>query len=99
MGGIADELWRDPELVAIIKHDAGGDFAVLYSYTYAPMPQLSCPVTALMSVDDAAVSPQALRGSAGETCGPLDCRVVSGGHLPDSEALAAGVGNDRLRSA
>jgi surfactin synthase thioesterase subunit len=97
VGETSPELWREPELAAIIRHAAEADFAVLESYTYAPMPRLSCPVTAIMGVDDVRLNPGVLRGWADETDGPFDCRVVSGGHLPDSEELAAEIRADRVR--
>ncbi len=97
-GATDARLLEDPELRAMVLPAVRSDYRAIETYRYAPGPDLSCPVTALIGDDDPAVSPGDATAWARHTTGPFELRVFSGGHfyLADHAREIAGLISDRL---
>jgi medium-chain acyl-[acyl-carrier-protein] hydrolase len=81
-GGIPAEVLASPELMALFLPVLRADMRMYETYrpSMAEAP-LSCPVTAVVGADDAALTVADMAGWSVVTTGPFECMEVAGGHL------------------
>jgi|HubBroStandDraft_5_1064220.scaffolds.fasta_scaffold250508_2 medium-chain acyl-[acyl-carrier-protein] hydrolase len=81
-GGIPAEMLASPELLAVFLPVLRADMRMYETYRPGMAgPRLSCPVTAVVGVDDAALTATDMAGWSAVTSGPFACVEVAGGHL------------------
>lgn len=82
LGGIPQQLAREPEILARFLRTVRSDMVAVDSYQADPQrPSLACPLTAFGGLSDAWVPPEALEGWSLETSGPFRLRLFPGGHF------------------
>jgi pyochelin biosynthetic protein PchC len=80
LGGLAPEIAAETELLDLILPRIRADLRA--AETYAPGEgRVSCPVLALGGTCDLEVPPTALEGWRERTSGPVEVRLVEGGHF------------------
>jgi medium-chain acyl-[acyl-carrier-protein] hydrolase len=81
-GGIPAGILASPELLAVFLPVLRADMRMYEAYwpRMAGAP-LSCPVTAVVGADDAALTAADMAGWSAVTTGPFACVEVAGGHL------------------
>jgi surfactin synthase thioesterase subunit len=81
LGGTPAAALADPELLQVLLPVLRADFALVDSYTAAPEPPLSVPITAVAGEDDEDAAPAVMRAWAAETTGPFALTSLPGGHF------------------
>ncbi|NED82121.1 thioesterase [Streptomyces sp. SID11233] len=87
LSGTGEELLTDPEILRLALPPLRADYAMLFARTYVPGPPLRCPVVALTGDRDPRVSVEGARAWEGESAGPFELHVLSGGHFFLSDHL------------
>ncbi|MFL6122063.1 thioesterase II family protein [Actinophytocola sp.] len=97
-GGLAGELLRDEEVLAILLPLLRADLSVCESYRWTPRPPLEVPITALGGEHDPNAPGALLRRWSELTSAGFRCRLLPGGHhyLYDDPAAAAGAVSETL---
>jgi medium-chain acyl-[acyl-carrier-protein] hydrolase len=86
MGGTPDEVLAEPALLATLLPILRSDLTVLETHTLRPDTPLDVPIHAFAGRDDAAASPERMRGWASETTGAFTLDELDSGHFPDEAA-------------
>lgn len=81
MNGTPREVLDHPELMALLIPMLRADFAVCYSYVYAPGKPLRCPITVLGGTRDEEAPPDKLDLWREETTGDFSLHLLEGDHF------------------
>lgn len=81
LGGVPDEVFADPDLLALILPTLRADLTVVASYRPSTVTPLPLPVDAVAAADDPLISPDDMAGWAACTTAGFSLTVVPGGHL------------------
>ncbi|GGR06339.1 thioesterase II family protein [Streptomyces pilosus] len=81
LGGVGEDVLRDPEMVAMIMPVVQADYRALAAYGMTPGASLDCPVTVLTGEADPIVSPEEAAQWKDLTSGPAGVRIFPGGHF------------------
>jgi surfactin synthase thioesterase subunit len=92
-GGIPEEVFQDPELLALLLPGVRADVTALETYVHTPGPTLACPLVALGGESDPMVPVRYLAPWATETTGPFEVQTFPGGHFYFQEDVSAVVGH------
>ncbi|MEM7356146.1 MAG: thioesterase domain-containing protein, partial [Acidobacteriota bacterium] len=79
--GTPTEVLDNPELMQLMLPLIRADFELNETYTPAPEPRLSCPVTALGGLRDEDVTRQDLEAWSEVSSGPFKVRMFPGDHF------------------
>jgi medium-chain acyl-[acyl-carrier-protein] hydrolase len=93
LNGTPPEVLAHPELMKLMLPMLRADFALYDTYAYADGPPLTCPVTALGGLRDAAVPRASLQAWHEQTRGPFSLSMFPGDHffLHSDKILLLGV--------
>ncbi|WP_049569227.1 thioesterase II family protein [Streptomyces sp. SBT349] len=89
LSGTASSLLDDEEVLRMILPALRADYRAVESYRHRPGPELACPVTALVGVDDGRAPLEQMRPWRRHTTGAFDLRVFPGGHFYLTEQWTA----------
>ncbi|MGF7235391.1 MAG: thioesterase II family protein [Frankia sp.] len=96
LSGTDARVFDDPDIVAMVLPPVRADYRAIETYRYAPDrhspgPDLACPITALVGIEDPRVTLDEARRWAEHTAGPFALRTFPGGHfyLTGSEPAVA----------
>ncbi|MGV9452433.1 thioesterase II family protein [Streptomyces sp. NPDC003635] len=91
IGGLPEALLAEPELLKFYLPAIRTDLKVVETYTHAPGPRLTIPVTAFAGRKDVLTDPSSMAAWSRITTGVFDFTLVSGGHffLQEPEFRAA----------
>lgn len=81
MNGLPQEVFANPEWLALFLPIIRADFALCENYRYRPGLPLACPIHVVAGRDDASVPLALLDGWAGETLAGCQSRLFAGGHF------------------
>ncbi|MFE6668823.1 thioesterase II family protein [Streptomyces sp. NPDC057697] len=81
LSGTDDELLTHPEILQLALPPLRADYAMLGARVHVPGPPLRCPVVALTGDSDPRVSVEGVQAWEGETEGPFERHVLTGGHF------------------
>ena len=81
LNGTPREVLENHELMQMMIPLLRADFEVCQTYQYAPLPVLSCPITAYGGLQDADVSRENLAGWREHTTGTFTLRMLPGDHF------------------
>jgi medium-chain acyl-[acyl-carrier-protein] hydrolase len=89
-GGLPDEVFQVPDLLALTVRPLRSDIEMLAAHRALPRPRLSCPVVTCNGRGDSTVTPPMIAAWREATKGPFSIRTFSGGHFymrPDPAPL------------
>jgi len=92
LGGMPDELFAEPELMALFLPILRADVAVNDVAIEHEAP-LSCPITAMGGVDDERVTPESLDAWQAQTAATFEREMFPGGHFFIQSARAQFLGS------
>jgi pyochelin biosynthetic protein PchC len=81
LGGTAERLLEDEDMLAAILPVIRADYQAVQSYVPQPGARVSVPVTALVGDRDPLTSPAEARAWAAHSSCRFECRVFRGGHF------------------
>src|SRR5262245_7864563 len=81
LNGTPSSVLDNDELMEVLLPTLRADFALCETYTFAPGPPLTCPVSALGGLGDDAVSRQDLDAWREQTTGPFRRYMLPGDHF------------------
>lgn len=81
LGGVAEEVYAEPELLGLLMPTIRADFSVCETYEYRPEPPLACPIVTFAGTEDREVPPAHMEPWREQTSGGFVKRVLPGDHF------------------
>lgn len=81
LGGTPDQVFAEPELLALVLPALRADLTACETYDYRPEPPLACPISAWRGTTDREVNDDELAAWRRETAAGFSMRRFAGGHL------------------
>jgi medium-chain acyl-[acyl-carrier-protein] hydrolase len=79
--GTPEEVLENPELFGLISPILRADFELTETYSYAPRPQLQCPITVLGGITDKDIIRRDLEAWHEHAAGPFSIQMFPGNHF------------------
>lgn len=81
MGGTPEQVFNEPELMALFLKIARADFELLETYTFTPGEPLECPISVFHGLQDQEVTEDEAKTWREHTSGAFSQRTLPGGHF------------------
>jgi medium-chain acyl-[acyl-carrier-protein] hydrolase len=89
MGGVAEQLCAEPELVELLLPAIRADFEVCETYEHRDEPPFSFPIVAFTGTEDGEAPPERMVPWSEQTTGPFERHLLPGDHFFPHSAQAA----------
>ncbi|MBJ8348430.1 thioesterase II family protein [Antrihabitans sp. YC2-6] len=86
---VVEVLTANPDLAEMVLPFVRSDYKAVETYTFVPGPDVSCPLTALLSTSDPTTSEPQMRAWSDRTTGAFELVKFPGGHFYIDDNLPA----------